>query len=77
MQAFYADHFVLPLPAGHRFPMAKYQRLRDRVAHELPQVRMGVAPRASDGELALAHAPARLIPRAVLPSPQRWQNASS
>ncbi|WP_170954664.1 histone deacetylase [Polaromonas sp. AER18D-145] len=58
MQAFYADHFVLPLPAGHRFPMAKYQRLRDRVAGELPQVRMGVAPRASDGELALAHAPA-------------------
>lgn len=38
--------------------MAKYQRLRDRVARELPQVSMGVAPRASDGELALAHAPA-------------------
>ncbi|WP_341914677.1 histone deacetylase [Polaromonas sp. YR568] len=58
MQAFYADHFVLPLPAGHRFPMAKYQRLRDRVAGELPQVRLSVAPRASDGELALAHTPA-------------------
>jgi acetoin utilization deacetylase AcuC-like enzyme len=58
LQAFYADHFVLPLPPGHRFPMAKYQRLRDRVACELPQVRMGVAPRASDGELALAHDPA-------------------
>ncbi|MEO8022502.1 MAG: histone deacetylase [Polaromonas sp.] len=57
MQAFYADHFVLPLPPGHRFPMAKYQRLRDRVARELPQVRMAVAPRASDGELALAHDP--------------------
>jgi acetoin utilization deacetylase AcuC-like enzyme len=38
--------------------MAKYQRLRDRVAQELPMVRMGVAPRASDGELALAHEPA-------------------
>jgi acetoin utilization deacetylase AcuC-like enzyme len=38
--------------------MAKYQRLRDRVARELPRVRMGVAPRASDGELALAHDPA-------------------
>ncbi|WP_370869764.1 histone deacetylase [Polaromonas sp.] len=38
--------------------MAKYQRLRDRVAGELPQVRLGVAPRASDGELALAHDPA-------------------
>ncbi len=42
----------------YRFPMAKYQRLRDRVAHELPEVCMGVAPRASDGELALAHTPA-------------------
>jgi len=58
MQAFYADHFVLPLPAGHRFPMAKYQRLRDRVTRELPDVRVGVAPRASDGELALVHTPA-------------------
>ncbi|MDW5442005.1 histone deacetylase [Polaromonas sp. SM01] len=58
MQAFYADHFVLPLPDGHRFPMVKYQRLRDRVAQELPRVQMGVAPRASDGELALAHEPA-------------------
>lgn len=58
LQAFYADHFVLPLPDGHRFPMSKYQRLRDRVARELPLVRTGVAPRASDGELALAHDPA-------------------
>ncbi len=58
MQAFYADHFVLPLPDGHRFPMSKYQRLRDRVARELPAVRTGVALRASDGELALAHEPA-------------------
>ena len=57
VQAFYADHFVLPLPADHRFPMGKYQRLRDRVAGELPAVRMGVAPPASDGELALAHEP--------------------
>ncbi|MGH6627713.1 MAG: histone deacetylase family protein [Burkholderiaceae bacterium] len=58
MQAYYSDHFVLPLPQGHRFPMAKYRLLRDRVAVELPQVRMSEAPRASDGELALAHSPA-------------------
>ena len=38
--------------------MSKYQRLRDRVARELPLVRTGVAPRASDGELAMAHDPA-------------------
>jgi acetoin utilization deacetylase AcuC-like enzyme len=31
MHLFYSDHFVLPLPSGHRFPMAKYGLLRDRV----------------------------------------------
>ncbi|MCX7278982.1 MAG: histone deacetylase [Burkholderiales bacterium] len=58
MHAYYSDHFVLPLPAGHRFPMAKYRMLRDRVAAELAQVVQREAPRASDGELALAHHPA-------------------
>jgi acetoin utilization deacetylase AcuC-like enzyme len=58
MQAFYSDQFVLPLPPGHRFPMAKYRLLRDRLAHGLPEVRFAAAPPASDGELALAHTPA-------------------
>ena len=58
MQAFYADHFVLPLPNGHRFPMAKYARLRERLAAELPGVQLGQALPASDGELALVHTPA-------------------
>ena len=58
MKAYYSDHFVLPLPEGHRFPMAKYSLLRDRVARELPLVNQLEAPRASDGELALAHTPA-------------------
>lgn len=31
MKAFYCDRFVLPLPAGHRFPMEKYRLLRERV----------------------------------------------
>jgi acetoin utilization deacetylase AcuC-like enzyme len=57
MYAFYADHFVLPLPEGHRFPMGKYSRLRDRLRLELPQVQMQGAVAATDGELALAHAP--------------------
>ncbi|CAN5200109.1 histone deacetylase [soil metagenome] len=34
MRAFYSDHFVLPLPAGHRFPMDKYRRLRERCVAE-------------------------------------------
>ena len=58
VHAYYADNFVLPLPEGHRFPMAKYKLLRDRIAHELPGVLLSQAPAASDGELALAHNPA-------------------
>ena len=58
MHAYYSGQFVLPLPEGHRFPMAKYAMLRNRLALELPGVAMHEAPRASDGELALAHAPA-------------------
>lgn len=58
MQVFYATQFVLHLPPGHRFPMAKYQLLRDRLAEQMPQVRLQQAPPASDGELALAHSPA-------------------
>ncbi|MBO9680749.1 MAG: histone deacetylase [Acidovorax sp.] len=57
MQAFYADHFVLPLPEGHRFPMAKYRMLRDWLVGELPGVRLREAPAATDAELALAHSP--------------------
>lgn len=34
MKAFYSDTFVLPLPDGHRFPMAKYARLRERLLAE-------------------------------------------
>ncbi len=31
MRAYYSDTFVLPLPPDHRFPMAKYRRLRERL----------------------------------------------
>ncbi|MDP3824542.1 MAG: histone deacetylase [Burkholderiales bacterium] len=58
MQVFYATQFVLPLPPGHRFPMAKYQLLRDRLATELPSIELMQAPPATDGELALVHSPA-------------------
>ncbi len=58
MKAFYSDQFVLPLPAGHRFPMAKYAMLRDEIVRDLPEVQLVPAPMASVGELALAHSPA-------------------
>ena len=61
MQAFYADHFVLPLPAGHSFPMGKYERLRNRLVAECPEIVLAEALPASDGELALAHTPRYVI----------------
>jgi acetoin utilization deacetylase AcuC-like enzyme len=57
MHAYYSDQFVLPLPPGHRFPMAKYRMLRDQLAQQLPDVQLQLAPSATDGELALAHTP--------------------
>ncbi|NKE65131.1 histone deacetylase [Ramlibacter sp. RBP-2] len=58
MQVFYATQFVLPLPTGHRFPMAKYQLLRDRLPAEVEGIQLRQAEPASIGELALAHQPA-------------------
>jgi acetoin utilization deacetylase AcuC-like enzyme len=34
MKAFYSDTFVLPLPEGYRFPMAKYRLVRERLVEE-------------------------------------------
>jgi len=57
MQAFYSDQFVLPLPVGHRFPMAKYAMLRDGLANHFPDIQLLQAPRASDAELLRVHMP--------------------
>jgi len=51
---YYADHYVLPLPAGHRFPMRKYAALRERVA-SIAADRMRVPAAATDAELARVH----------------------
>jgi acetoin utilization deacetylase AcuC-like enzyme len=57
--AFYSDHFVLPLPEGHKFPMAKYSRLRERILAEglLPASDVQEAPAASWDDLRLVHTP--------------------
>ncbi len=57
MNAYYSDCFVLPLPAGHRFPMAKYRMLREAAAAQLPSLQFHQAPTTTDGVLALAHHP--------------------
>lgn len=60
MKAFYTDHFVLPLPEGHRFPMEKYSRLRDLVSRER-NIELVEAPPATDTQILYAHDPNYLI----------------
>jgi acetoin utilization deacetylase AcuC-like enzyme len=57
LKAFYSDHFVLPLPNGHRFPMQKYRLIREGVQRDIPDIEFHEAPLTSDGVLALAHHP--------------------
>ena len=60
MKAFYADHYVLPLPEGHRFPMEKYKKLRDLVS-QLAGVYLENAPSVSDTQILYAHDASYLI----------------
>ncbi|MEX0957851.1 MAG: histone deacetylase [Burkholderiales bacterium] len=76
MKIFYTDHFVLPLPEGHRFPMAKYAMLRERVeaawlSGDEPLV---VPPAATDAQILLAHDPGylkRVVEGSLAPSELR------
>lgn len=73
MKAFYSDHFVLPLPHGHRFPMSKYEQLRKRVAQET-DIELLVPAAASNEDLMLCHSPeyvARVVSGAMDRSEQR------
>lgn len=58
MKCFYSDTFVLPLPEGHRFPMAKYKRLRERLITDgiVPAADVVEAPVAEWADLRLVHA---------------------
>jgi acetoin utilization deacetylase AcuC-like enzyme len=60
VKAFYSDHFVLPLPPEHSFPMAKYHLLRERVDAEriVPRADIVEAPAAEWDALRLVHAAA-------------------
>jgi acetoin utilization deacetylase AcuC-like enzyme len=60
LKAFYTDHYVLPLPPGHRFPMEKYSRLRDLVS-KLIGLELVEAPAISDTQILYAHDPSYLI----------------
>jgi acetoin utilization deacetylase AcuC-like enzyme len=74
MKAFYCDHFELPLPPAHRFPMAKYRRLREYLLTERvlrPEDLLEPAAAAWD-DLELVHTPAyaRAVARGTLPPDQ-------
>lgn len=56
VKAFYTDHFVLPLPDGHRFPMQKYRLLRDRVS-KIDGIHLIEPSGASDEDLLRVHTP--------------------
>src|SRR5262249_45553415 len=58
--AFYSDTFVLPLPEHHRFPMAKYRLLRERLVEEgvLDPSDLHVPEPATWAQLRRVHDPA-------------------
>jgi acetoin utilization deacetylase AcuC-like enzyme len=57
VKAFYSDHFVLPLPPEHSFPMAKYRLLRERLGADAILLPDGIveAPAADWDTLRLVH----------------------
>ena len=60
MKAYYCHHFVLPLPDGHSFPMAKYRLLYEHVAANAAAwgVSLHEPEPAADDDLLRVHCPA-------------------
>ena len=54
MKVYYCDHYEIPLPAGHKFPMRKYRLLRDALSAE-PGFVLEPAPLADIETICLAH----------------------
>jgi acetoin utilization deacetylase AcuC-like enzyme len=54
---FYTDHYTLPLPDGHRFPMAKYRMVRERLA-ATGKFDLTPAPLADVSDIKRVHDPA-------------------
>ena len=57
MKLFYTDHFELPLPEEHQFPMSKYRLLRERIAAAdwATQCELVVPAASTDEQLLLVH----------------------
>jgi acetoin utilization deacetylase AcuC-like enzyme len=54
---FYCDHYAIPLPPGHKFPMAKYALIRELLAAD-GFYSFECAPLADPAVVKLAHDPA-------------------
>lgn len=59
MKLYHTDLFVLPLPAGHQFPMARYRLLRERLqaSGAFAEDDVVVPPAAEIEQLRLVHTP--------------------
>lgn len=59
MKLFYHDIFTFPLPSDHRFPISKYQKLRERLDKSdlVSSQDMLLAEPATDEQLLLVHTP--------------------
>lgn len=57
MRILYSDPFTFPLPPEHRFPLAKYRLLRERIERwpAASGAELLLAPRATRAELLLVH----------------------
>jgi acetoin utilization deacetylase AcuC-like enzyme len=57
VKIFYTDHYVLPLPPWHRFPMEKYRLLRERVEADgvAGKDALQLPPAATDEQILRAH----------------------
>lgn len=59
MKVFYCDTFVFPVPVAHRFPLAKFRLLRERIEQVewQPALRLAIAPAVDERALVRAHDP--------------------
>jgi acetoin utilization deacetylase AcuC-like enzyme len=76
LACFYSDLFVLPLPEHHRFPMAKYRLLRERLvaAGVVSESDLHVPEAVTLDQLRLAHSPSyveAVVRGRLLPDEQR------
>ena len=57
MQVYFSDHYTLPLPEEHRFPMSKYRMLRDYLIlnNIITEQQLHESPLATEDLLQLAH----------------------